>query len=194
MMEMQIRNHCPFKKKIPLIFETTICFHSVCFWSLEDNVFHHLDMYIIYHVPEKKSCQRHRWGARIQMTGRRSQEWLSPDPFDGTWVSPSQHQLCSCYSPCRKQAHLSRTELREALSPSPLHNNNNNNNPSSSLVSSSSNNKKLHHCATSWNLFYMQFISLSSWQPKETQRVVADQYIALMSTGKVQPISLYSKK
>jgi hypothetical protein len=102
--------------------------------------------------------------------------------------------LCSCYSPCRKQAHLSRTELREALSPSPLHNNNNNNNPSSSLVSSSSNNKKLHHCATSWNLFYMQFISLSSWQPKETQRVVADQYIALMSTGKVQPISLYSKK
>ncbi len=53
MMEMQIRNQCPFKKKIPLIFEKTICFHSVCFWSLEDNVFHHLDMYTClkkYHV------------------------------------------------------------------------------------------------------------------------------------------------
>jgi hypothetical protein len=31
----------------------------------------------------------------------------------------------------------------------------------------------------------MQIISLSSWQPKETQRVVADQYIALMIIGKV---------
>jgi hypothetical protein len=103
--------------------------------------------------------------------------------------------LCSRYSPCRKQAHLSRTELLEALSPLPLQNNNdNNNNPSSSLVSSSSNNKNLHHCATSWDLFYMQIISLSSWQPKETQRVVTDQYIALMSTGKMQSISLYRKK
>ncbi len=183
MMEMQIRNQCPFKKKISFIFETTICFLSVCFWSLENNVFHHLDMYIIYYIPEKISCQCHRWGAHIQMTGRCSQEWLSPDPFDGTLVSPSQHQLCSHYSPCKKQAHLSRTELREALSPLPLHNNNNH--PICSLISSSCNNKNLHHCVTSWDPFYMQIISLSSWQPKETQRVVADQYIALMIIGKV---------